>query len=250
MTGEDFLVSAIGLRKDIYERVGRMRLARKGEGVRIIEVAPPASAAVRGPQTAREREPRHARPKPVESNPLSPFSDGELRSHRRRGRGTRRRSCDRCRQASMSARRSRARVADPDLAVLLADLWERPGHHVDSFATGGAPRLADVVVDEEELAAASRRARAKPSSSRHETEGQIRRLLDGTIEEWMVYLHPSQRAIVRADFNGPARVRGGPGTGKTVVALHRARRLARERLKASGCSSRRSCARSRRFGRA
>jgi superfamily I DNA/RNA helicase len=40
-------------------------------------------------------------------------------------------------------------------------------------------------------------------------------------------LHPSQRAIVRAEYSGPARVRGGPGTGKTVVALHRARRLAR-----------------------
>ena len=39
----------------------------------------------------------------------------------------------------------------------------------------------------------------------------------------MIYLHPSQRAIANATFNGPARVRGGPGTGKTVVALHRAR---------------------------
>ena len=38
---QDFLVSAIGLRKDIYERVRRMRLARKGEGLRVIEVAPP-----------------------------------------------------------------------------------------------------------------------------------------------------------------------------------------------------------------
>ena len=47
-----------------------------------------------------------------------------------------------------------------------------------------------------------------------ESEGQIRRLLDGTIEEWMVYLHPSQRAIVRANFNGPSRVRGGRGPGR------------------------------------
>ena len=48
----------------------------------------------------------------------------------------------------------------------------------------------------------------------------------------MVYLHPSQRAIANANFNGPARVRGGPGTGKTVVALHRARVLARKRVEA------------------
>ncbi|GFG53374.1 DNA helicase [Mycolicibacterium agri] len=44
---------------------------------------------------------------------------------------------------------------------------------------------------------------------------------------WRVYLHPSQRAVVDANNNGPARVTGGPGTGKTVVALHRATALAR-----------------------
>jgi len=43
---------------------------------------------------------------------------------------------------------------------------------------------------------------------------------------WRVYLHPTQRAVVDAAYKGPARVTGGPGTGKTVVALHRAHRLA------------------------
>lgn len=42
---------------------------------------------------------------------------------------------------------------------------------------------------------------------------------------WRIYLHPTQRALADAVFTGPARVTGGPGTGKTVVALHRARRL-------------------------
>jgi hypothetical protein len=44
---------------------------------------------------------------------------------------------------------------------------------------------------------------------------------------WRVYLHPTQRAVVDAAFKGPARVTGGPGTGKTVVALHRAHMLAK-----------------------
>ena len=44
---------------------------------------------------------------------------------------------------------------------------------------------------------------------------------------WRVYLHPTQRAVVDATFRGPARVTGGPGTGKTVVALHRAHMLAK-----------------------
>lgn len=43
---------------------------------------------------------------------------------------------------------------------------------------------------------------------------------------WRVYLHPTQRAVADATFKGPARVTGGPGTGKTVVALHRAHMLA------------------------
>lgn len=44
---------------------------------------------------------------------------------------------------------------------------------------------------------------------------------------WRVYLHPTQRAVVNAAYRGPARVTGGPGTGKTVVALHRAHMLAK-----------------------
>lgn len=44
---------------------------------------------------------------------------------------------------------------------------------------------------------------------------------------WRVYLHPTQRAVADASFKGAARVIGGPGTGKTVVALHRAHMLAK-----------------------
>ncbi len=47
-------------------------------------------------------------------------------------------------------------------------------------------------------------------------------------EKWGVFLHPSQREIVDRSYAGPARVAGSAGTGKTVVALHRAVRLARD----------------------
>ena len=46
-------------------------------------------------------------------------------------------------------------------------------------------------------------------------------------EQWIVFLHPEQRAMVERHYNGPARVSGSAGTGKTVVALHRAAFLAR-----------------------
>ena len=51
--------------------------------------------------------------------------------------------------------------------------------------------------------------------------------LDYPWERWAVFLHPAQRELVQKDFNGPARVSGSAGTGKTIVALHRAVYLAR-----------------------
>ena len=51
--------------------------------------------------------------------------------------------------------------------------------------------------------------------------------LDYPWERWAVFLHPAQRQFVQKDFNGPARVSGSAGTGKTIVALHRAVHLAR-----------------------
>jgi hypothetical protein len=54
-----------------------------------------------------------------------------------------------------------------------------------------------------------------------------RRALQGSIEDWMTFLHPDQNALVRRSWNGPARISGAAGTGKTVVAVHRAVHLAR-----------------------
>ncbi|WFB06983.1 AAA family ATPase [Streptomyces sp. LX-29] len=53
-------------------------------------------------------------------------------------------------------------------------------------------------------------------------------MLSRPFDAWRVFLHPSQQRIAyRPSYKGPARVTGGPGTGKTVVALHRALHLAR-----------------------
>lgn len=56
----------------------------------------------------------------------------------------------------------------------------------------------------------------------------LERLLGAPLDTWIAFLHPSQRSIVTSRFSGPAKVTGTAGTGKTVVALHRARHLARE----------------------
>ncbi|MEV8114730.1 UvrD-helicase domain-containing protein [Streptomyces xiamenensis] len=51
---------------------------------------------------------------------------------------------------------------------------------------------------------------------------------EGDFRLWKVFLHPSQARLVEREYSGPARVSGGPGTGKTIVALHRVHHLARQ----------------------
>ncbi len=53
-------------------------------------------------------------------------------------------------------------------------------------------------------------------------------MLDAPMEKWRVFLHPSQRQLVHRSWKGPVRVLGGAGTGKTVVAMHRAVYLAEQ----------------------
>ncbi|MCY4014380.1 MAG: AAA family ATPase [Gammaproteobacteria bacterium] len=59
---------------------------------------------------------------------------------------------------------------------------------------------------------------------------ELEEMFNAPLERWRVFLHPSQRRLVERHWNGPVRVLGGAGTGKTVVAMHRARWLA-QRLK-------------------
>ncbi|MEE9424123.1 MAG: 3'-5' exonuclease [Methylococcales bacterium] len=56
---------------------------------------------------------------------------------------------------------------------------------------------------------------------------ELERALDFPWEKWTIFLHPAQQDLVEKDFNGPARVAGSAGTGKTIVALHRAVYLAK-----------------------
>lgn len=79
-----------------------------------------------------------------------------------------------------------------------------PQDFVAALETATSQRRFTVVTDDQELEA----------------------ILEAPLEKWRVFLHPSQRRIVTASFNGPARVLGGAGTGKTVVAMHRAKHLA------------------------
>ena len=53
------------------------------------------------------------------------------------------------------------------------------------------------------------------------TSEEMRAALEFPWDQWLLFLHPSQRSVVEATVSGPFRVSGSAGTGKTIVALHR-----------------------------
>jgi superfamily I DNA/RNA helicase len=61
-------------------------------------------------------------------------------------------------------------------------------------------------------------------------DAQLEEMLAAPLAKWRVFLHPSQRNLVEKDASGSVRVLGGAGTGKTVVAMHRAKWLAEHRF--------------------
>jgi hypothetical protein len=117
------------------------------------------------------------------------------------------------------------RQATEDSLLVLAD--RLPGEAAEALlelATGGKPRVRQpvpAVSNPFEHPDAQRRFRVVTNVE------ELQRALDFPWEKWTVFLHPEQRQWVERDYTGPARVSGSAGTGKTIVALHRAAHLAR-----------------------
>ncbi|MEP6464325.1 MAG: UvrD-helicase domain-containing protein [Frankiaceae bacterium] len=86
-------------------------------------------------------------------------------------------------------------------------------------------------VDRDDVAAALARPLSRLSFtdlSGADGVDELRAVFEGSLAAWRVWLHPLQRRLATHDgWNGPYRVTGGAGTGKTVTALHRARHLVR-----------------------
>ena len=116
-------------------------------------------------------------------------------------------------------------AADEDAVLELAGhLPNEAAEALLELATGGTPQApgpAPAGIDPFEHPDAQRRFRIMRDWE------ELERALDFPWEKWAVFLHPAQRALVERDFSGPAKVAGSAGTGKTIVALHRAVHLAR-----------------------
>ena len=116
--------------------------------------------------------------------------------------------------------------ADEDSLLLIADhLPSEASEALLELATGGkpvVPKLVPAGVNPFEHPDAQRRFRVMGNVE------ELERALDYPWEKWTVFLHPDQRDLVERDYSGPARISGSAGTGKTIVALHRAVFLARK----------------------
>jgi superfamily I DNA/RNA helicase len=116
------------------------------------------------------------------------------------------------------------RATDEDSLLELAD--HLPGEAAEALlelATGGTPTLPEVAskgADPFQHPDAQRRFRVMSDTD------ELARALEYPWDKWTVFLHPAQRQLVERNYNGAARVSGSAGTGKTVVALHRAVHLA------------------------
>lgn len=95
------------------------------------------------------------------------------------------------------------------------------------------PEIDHVEVKENDFAAALQTDASKKSFVIVDGEEELQAIMQEPLEKWRIFLHPTQRKVVGKKFNGPARVLGGAGTGKTVVAMHRAKMLAAD-LEADG----------------
>ena len=86
-------------------------------------------------------------------------------------------------------------------------------------------QTGEAAIDVEDFEAALAKAGSKRQFRIPEDEEELQTMLDAPLEQWRIFLHPSQREIVEVDADGPVRVLGGAGTGKTVVLMHRANHL-------------------------
>jgi hypothetical protein len=117
------------------------------------------------------------------------------------------------------------RAATEDtLFDVIAHLPQEAQEALLKLAVGEQPAPPDPVAPEADpFAHPDAQRRFRPMANVED----LRRALDYPWDKWAVFLHPAQEALVARAFNGPARVSGSAGTGKTIVALHRAAHLAR-----------------------
>lgn len=115
-------------------------------------------------------------------------------------------------------------ATEETLYIMVKSLPAEAAEALLELATGGIPRIPESTSGNDnpfDHPDAKRRFRTMANVD------ELQQALDAPWDKWTIFLHPEQRQWVEHDYNGPARVAGSAGTGKTIVALHRAAHLAK-----------------------
>ena len=114
-------------------------------------------------------------------------------------------------------------------SAIPTDAYEWLEWLANSFTVGEVLELYGLpekqAAEPDDLAGALKTDRSKSSFMVVEGEDELIRIMAEPLEKWRIFLHPTQRKLVARDYSGPCRILGGAGTGKTVVAMHRAKWL-------------------------
>jgi hypothetical protein len=204
----DYLLLTVKHRKEVYDHLDRYKyqINRVTGGIEVIDVTP--VAAEPGPAVV---------PTPAATPLFAAVSDADLL---RLGAAEPLLPAIR-RVTTEDELLALAEQAPQHTAEVMLQLFD--GKSVEEvFEQVTRPVVPDDEVDPNDYLAAVNR----PATQVTTDDEALQAMLDEPFARWQIFLHPTQRKLVDRTYTGPARVGGGPGTGKTIVALHRVAHLA------------------------
>ncbi|MBX7266936.1 DEAD/DEAH box helicase [Micromonospora sp. Llam7] len=211
----DYLLVAVKHRGEVYDDLGRYayRINRVTGGIEVVDLAPLGDSIV------GRVVPPEAEAEPAQKPLFAAYADAQLLEL-----GVSEPLLPQVRELTTEAELLELLDRAPQLTtdVLFALFDGTPYDEVLQQVTD--PVRADDPVDTEDFEAAVERPATQVTSD----DEALQAMLGEAFERWQIFLHPTQRKLVERRYNGPARVGGGPGTGKTIVALHRVAHLARQ----------------------
>ncbi|MCT2590731.1 AAA family ATPase [Streptomyces sp. N2-109] len=220
---DDWLIVSVKHRKDVYDHLSRITVNPVSGGIEYIDLKTvqervlPTEAAVPTPETAPAPAPQQAAAAQAPPMMFSAWSDEQLTDL-----GVTGTLLPVVRALTTEDQLLGLVMYAPQLTgeVLLSLHDGKPYDEVLDQVT--APVAATEPVDTDDFVAAA----SRPATVVTTTDDKLREALEGEdFGRWKVFLHPTQSKLVSRDYNGPARAGGGPGTGKTIVALHRVKHL-------------------------
>ncbi|SCG55522.1 UvrD-helicase domain-containing protein [Micromonospora halophytica] len=211
----DYLLVSVKHRSEVYDDLSRYayRINRVTGGIEVVDLAPVGDSIV------GRVVPPDAEPEPAQKAIFDTYTDAQLLEL-----GVSEPLLPQIRELTTEAELLELLDRAPQLTtdVLFALYDGTP--YADVLQQVTEPVRADEPVDPEDFEAAVQRPATQVTSD----DEALQAIIGEAFERWQIFLHPTQRKLVEKKYKGPARVGGGPGTGKTIVALHRVAHLARQ----------------------